>query len=65
MPTITITLSDDRLTKLYEMATRLHLSPEDVARAGIEALLASPDEARQRAMDYVLQKNAELYRRLA
>ena len=64
MHTITITLSDDRLAKLQEMAARLHISPEELARAGVEALLARPEETCQRAIDYVLKKNAELYRRL-
>jgi len=62
MHTITITLSDDRLAKLQEMAARLHISPEELAHAGIEELLACPEETYQRAIDYVLKKNAELYR---
>src|SRR5439155_25495877 len=65
MHTITITLSDDRLAKLQEMAARLHISPEELARAGVEELLARPEETCHRAIDYVLKKNAELYRRLA
>ena len=65
MHTITITLSDDRLAKLQEMAARLHISPEELARAGVEELLARPEETHQRAIDYVLKKNAELYRCLA
>src|SRR6266540_3586567 len=64
MHTITITLSDDRLVKLQEIAARLHISPEELARAGVEELLACPQETCQRAIDYVLKKNAELYRRL-
>ena len=31
----------------------------------VEELLARPEETCQRAIDYVLKKNAELYRRLA
>jgi predicted transcriptional regulator len=65
MNTITITLSNDRLAKLQEIATRFHVSPEELARAGVEELLARPEETCQRAIDYVLKKNAELYRRLA
>ncbi len=65
MHTITITLSNDRLVKLQEMAARLHISPEELARAGVEELLARPEETCRRATDYVLKKNAELYRRLA
>jgi len=65
MTTITITLPDDRLLKLKERATRLSVSPEELVRVSIEELLSRPDEAFQRAVDYVLEKNAELYRRLA
>jgi hypothetical protein len=63
--TITITLPDDRLLKLKERATRLSVSPEELVRVSIEELLSRPDEAFQRAVNYVLEKNAELYRRLA
>ena len=65
MHTITITLSDDRLAKLQEIAARLHIAPEELVRASVEDLLARPEETCQRAIDYVLKKNAELYRRLA
>jgi DNA-directed RNA polymerase subunit L len=34
-------------------------------RISVEELLAQPEEAFQRALDYVLEKNEELYRRLA
>jgi predicted transcriptional regulator len=65
MHTITITLSDDRLAKLQEIAARLHITPEELARASVEDLLARPEEACQSAIDYVLKKNAALYKRLA
>lgn len=63
--TITITLPEDRLQKLKATAAEYHISPEDLARIGVEELLARPDKAFQDAMDLVLKKNAELYRRLA
>ncbi|HEX8847811.1 MAG TPA: hypothetical protein VF791_24435 [Pyrinomonadaceae bacterium] len=65
MSSITIHLSDEHLLKLKEVAERLRLSPEDLARISIEELLARPEENFERAADYVLKKNAELYRRLA
>jgi predicted transcriptional regulator len=65
MTSITITLPDDRLAKLKEFAARLQVTPEDLARVSIEELLAQPDDALQHAVEYVLKKNAELYRRLA
>ncbi len=65
METITIALPDDRLVRLKETASRFGISPEDLVRVSIEELLARPDEAFQKAVEYVLDKNADLYRRLA
>ena len=65
MNTLTITLSDDRLAKLREIADRFNIKPEDLARISSEELLTRPEESFQQAADYILNKNAELYRRLA
>jgi predicted transcriptional regulator len=65
MTTITITLPDEHLRELKDIATRLKVAPEDLVRISIEELLTRPTEAFQQAADYVLQKNAELYKRLA
>lgn len=65
MSTLTTTLSDDHLAKLREIATRFNVKAEDLARVSIEELLTRPEESFQHAADYILHKNAELYRRLA
>jgi predicted transcriptional regulator len=65
MSTLTITLSDDRLAKLQEVADRFNVKAEDLARVSIEELLTRPEESFTQAADYILHKNAELYRRLA
>ena len=65
MNAITITLPDDRLAQLRELAARFRVSPEELVRVGVEELLAQPDDVFQRAITAVLKKNAELYRRLA
>jgi hypothetical protein len=65
MTTITIPLSDEYMLKLREQAKRLHVAPEELARVSIEELLAQPDDAFERAVELVLTKNKELYRRLA
>jgi predicted transcriptional regulator len=65
MEAITISLSNDELAKLREMAERHGVTSEELARISIEDLLARPEEEFQSAVDLVLKKNAELYRRLA
>jgi predicted transcriptional regulator len=65
MSSITINLSDEHLLRLKEIAARLGVAPEELARVSITELLAQPDEKFERASDYVLKKNIELYRRLA
>lgn len=65
MSSITIDLPEEHLSKLREIARRLQVSPEDLARMSIEELLAQPEENFESAAEYVLKKNAELYQRLA
>ena len=65
MSTITITLPDEQLVELERMAADFKVLPEELARIGIEQLLTRPDADFQRALEQVLAKNAELYRRLA
>ena len=65
MSTLTITLSEDRFAKLQEIAHRFNIKAEDLARVSIEELLTRTEDSFQRAAEYVLQKNADLYRRLA
>ena len=65
MTTITISIPDGHLRRLQEIADRFGIPIEQLVRFGIEQLLSQPDETFQNAADYVLKKNAELYRRLA
>jgi hypothetical protein len=65
MTTITIPLSDERAAQLRLWAEEAGLPPEEFLRRRVEQLLDRPGEQFQQAADYVLQKNAELYRRLA
>lgn len=65
MTNIIVSLTEEKVLKLQELAARLTVSPEELVRIGVEELLALPDAEFRRAMDYVLKKNAELYQRLA
>jgi hypothetical protein len=65
MSTISVSLPDDHLIKLKELASNYGITPEELVRLSVEDLLSQPNETFQRAVDYVLDKNSELYRRLA
>ena len=65
MSDITVSVPDAQLTQLKEKATRLGITLADLVLLSIEETLSRPDEDFRKAADYVLQKNAELYRRLA
>lgn len=62
---IAIDLSPSQVDRLQERAKSLGVQPEELARAVVADLLASPDEGFLAAAEMVLEKNAELYRRLA
>lgn len=65
MAHLTVALPEERLQELQEIAARYNVSPEALVRVSIEELLTRSDESFRNALDYVLTKNAELYRRLA
>jgi hypothetical protein len=65
MTTIMIPLSDERAAQLRLWSEKLGLPLEEFLRRRVEQLLDRPDVEFQRAADRLLQKNAELYRRLA
>jgi hypothetical protein len=51
--------------KLQEIAERFRVAPEELVRASLEELLTRPLDDFQIALDRVLAKNADLYKRLA
>lgn len=65
MVTYTISLSEKQSQQLREIADQYHIAPEELVRASIEDLLNRSQEDFQVALEYVLKKNAELYKRLA
>lgn len=65
MSVITVALPEERLKELRERAVQYRVSPEDLVLVSIEELLSRPDESFQQAVEYVIKKNADLYRRLA
>ena len=65
MTTFTITLPDERVKKLQEIAEHFRVAPEELVRASLEELLTRPTDDFQRVLERLLAKNAELYKRLA
>jgi predicted transcriptional regulator len=65
MSAITVSISDEHLFKLHELADRFKVSTETLVQISIDELLSKPDADFHRAADYVLKKNAELYKRLS
>jgi predicted transcriptional regulator len=65
MKTLEVQLPEETATKLEEAAERLSVSPEALLVLSIEEKLAQLDAEFRTSSDYVLKKNAELYRRLA
>lgn len=65
MATITIELPSEGLLKLQEMAQKFGVSMEELVRVSVEDMLTQPEEQFRKAAQYVLKKNAELYKRLA
>lgn len=65
MPTIAINLSEDQINRLEALAARLQVHPSALLRVSVEELLGREDEEFHAAVEQVISKNAELYRRLA
>ena len=65
MRTVEIKLAEQIASKLEEAAERLSISPEELLLLSLEEKLTQLDEEFRRSADYVLQKNADLYDRLA
>ncbi len=65
MASITINLPDEQLQKIQKLSQESQVSPEALLQASIEDWLSSPKKEFSEAVNYVMQKNAKLYRRLA
>ena len=63
--TITVDLTEDQLKRLDQLAKQLSVDPRELASAAITSLISSPTEDFERAVQYVLEKNKDLYRRLS
>jgi len=65
MKVLELQLSEQTASKLQEAAERLSVSPEQLSIVSIEEKLTKLEDEFRRSAEYALQKNADLYRRLA
>ena len=65
MTRITVQLDESKADLLREKAEKFGLSPVQFVAASIEDLLAQPEPEFEMAVQRVLSKNKELYKRLA
>ncbi len=62
---IAVELSADEAELLASTAVRLGVQPEELARATLTDALSQDKDDFRKAAEYVLEKNRNLYRRLA
>ncbi len=65
MTTLTLQIDDAKAVALREKAKRAGLEAEQLLAASIDDLIGQPDADYDEAVHRVLEKNRELYRRLA
>jgi len=63
--TILLELDEVQSQRLRDLALALKVDANELARAAINDLVSRPADDFDRAVQYVLEKNRELYRRLA
>ena len=62
---LAIELTEQQARRLREVASRLGVKPEQLALAAVTDLIASEGPEFDAAAQRILEKNEELYRRLA
>ena len=65
MATLTISISDEEMRWLEALGKREGLTVEQMVCLGIHDFIGQPDDAFHAAAKRVMEKNAELYRRLS
>jgi antitoxin FitA len=62
---IVLKLDEEQSQRLERVASELNVDASELAKAAINDLVCRPTDDFDRAVKYVLDKNRELYRRLA
>ena len=61
---LTLELNDQEARRLQTQATKLGMTPEQLARRVLTDLLAEPDEQFRVVAERIIEDNRELYKRL-
>ena len=62
---LTIDLTEEQAALLRDKAASLAIEPAELAQRAVTDLLSQPDDEIRRIIDYVVDKNQELYERLS
>ncbi len=65
MTNILVPLTEEKLEALKKRAQEYNIRPEQLVQAAVDELLVRQDDKFKHALEYVLEKNKELYQRLA
>lgn len=65
MPEVIVSLTEEEARRLEELSEQVGLTVAQLVRLGVRDLVGQSDEAFHAAARRVMEKNAELYRRLA
>jgi predicted DNA-binding protein len=65
MATLTISLSDEEMRRLEVLGKREGLTVEQIVRLTVCDFIGQPDDTFHAAAKRVMEKNADLYRRLS
>ena len=65
MKSLEVQIEEPTVDRLEAAAEKLGITPEELLRVSVEEKLDRLDESFRAAVDQVITKNAELYKRLA
>jgi hypothetical protein len=65
MMTLKVELAQETIARVEEAAQKLGITPEQFLRVSVEEMLIRLEQDFLEAAKYVLDKNADLYKRLA
>ncbi len=65
MKSLEVQIEEPTVDRLEAAAEKLGITPEELLRVSVEEKLERLDESFRAAVDQVVSKNAELYKRLA